>query len=173
MTLFLGFGSVNAEEVQKSELQQRAEAVLQRNGEVFATNEVFNAAAGILDVHSGLPLAYCGNIGHDSGAHGDNVDVVQAPRSSGSTLKPLLYAAMLDEGLILPQMLVSDIPFHYKDFSPSNYNHTFDGAVPASDVIRRSLNVPSVRMLHEYGVEKFILLLQQAGFTTITRGADT
>ena len=154
-------------------LQQRAEEVLQRHGEVFATNEVFNAAAVILDVHSGRPVAYCGNIGHDSGAHGDNVDVVQAPRSSGSTLKPLLYAAMLDEGLILPQMLVSDIPFHYKDFSPSNYNHTFDGAVPASDVIRRSLNVPSVRMLHEYGVEKFILLLQQAGFTTITRGADT
>ena len=154
-------------------LQQRAEAVMQRHGDVFATNEVFNAAAVILDVHSGEPIAYCGNIGHTSLAHGDNVDVVQAPRSSGSTLKPLLYGAMLDEGLILPQTLVSDIPFHYKDFTPNNFNHTFDGAVPASDVIRRSLNVPSVRMLHEYGVEKFIDLLQKAGFTTITRGADT
>ena len=154
-------------------LQQRAEAVMLRHGDVFATNEVFNAAAVILDVHSGEPIVYCGNLGHSSLAHGDNVDVVQAPRSSGSTLKPLLYGAMLDEGLILPQTLVSDIPFHYKDFTPNNFNHTFDGAVPASDVIRRSLNVPSVRMLHEYGVEKFIDLLQKAGFTTITRGADT
>ena len=153
-------------------LQQRAEAVVARHAEVFATNQVFNLAALILDVRSGEPLAYIGNAGHDSRIHGDNVDVVQAPRSSGSTLKPLLYGAMLDEGQLLPQMLVSDIPFHYKDFTPSNFNHTFDGAVPAGDVIRRSLNVPSVRMLHEYGVEKFIDLLQRLGFTTITRGAD-
>ena len=153
-------------------LQQRAEAVIHRHHEVFATNEVFNLAALILDVHTGEPLAYVGNAGHTSRAHGDNVDVVQAPRSSGSTLKPLLYAAMLDEGDLLPDMLVSDIPFHYKDFSPNNFNHTFDGAVPARDVIRRSLNVPSVRMLHDYGVEKFIDLLQHLGFTTISRGAD-
>lgn len=153
-------------------LQQRAEAVIHRHHEVFATNEVFNLAAVILDVHTGEPLVYVGNAGHASRAHGDNVDVVQAPRSSGSTLKPLLYAAMLDEGDLLPDMLVSDIPFHYKDFSPNNFNHTFDGAVPARDVIRRSLNVPSVRMLHDYGVEKFIDLLQRLGFTSITRGAD-
>ena len=154
-------------------LQQRAEALVTRHAEVFATNEVHNAAAVILDVATGQPVVYIGNAGHTSREHGDNVDVVQAPRSSGSTLKPLLYAALLDEGDILPEMLVSDIPFHYKDFTPSNYNHTFDGAVPARDVIRRSLNVPSVRMLHEYGVEKFIDLLQQCGFSTITRGADT
>ncbi|MBR1538791.1 MAG: penicillin-binding protein 1C, partial [Bacteroidales bacterium] len=154
-------------------LQQRAEAVVARHAEVFATNQVFNVAALVLDVRSGAPLVYIGNAGHESRLHGDNVDVVQAPRSSGSTLKPLLYGAMLDEGQILPEMLVSDIPFHYKDFTPSNFNHTFDGAVPARDVIRRSLNVPSVRMLHEYGVEKFIDLLQKLGMTTITRGADT
>jgi len=154
-------------------LQQRAEAVVHRHHETFATNEVHNLAAVILDVHTGQPIVYIGNAGHVSRAHGDNVDVVQAPRSSGSTLKPLLYGAMLDEGQILPGMLISDIPFHYKDFTPNNFNHTFDGAVPARDVIRRSLNVPSVRMLYEYGVEKFIDLLQHAGFTTITRGADT
>ncbi len=154
-------------------MQQRAEAIVKRHADVFATNEVYNVAAVILDVHSGEPVVYIGNAGHGSGSHGDNVDVVPSPRSSGSTLKPLLYAAMLDEGDILPGTLVSDIPFHYKDFTPNNFNHTFDGAVPARDVIRRSLNVPSVRMLYEYGVEKFIDVLQRSGFTTITRGADT
>ncbi len=154
-------------------MQQRAEAIVARHAEVFATNEVYNVAAVILDVHTGEPVVYIGNAGHGSGGHGDNVDVVPSPRSSGSTLKPLLYAAMLDEGDILPGTLVSDIPFHYKDFTPNNFNHTFDGAVPARDVIRRSLNVPSVRMLYEYGVEKFIDVLQRCGFTTITRGADT
>ena len=154
-------------------MQQRAEAIVARHAEVFATNEVYNVAAVILDVHTGEPLVYIGNSGHGSGGHGDNVDVVPSPRSSGSTLKPLLYAAMLDEGDILPGTLVSDIPFHYKDFTPNNFNHTFDGAVPARDVIRRSLNVPSVRMLYDYGVEKFIDVLQRCGFTTITRGAET
>ena len=162
-------------------LQQRAEAIVRRHADVFATNEVYNLAALILDVHTGEPVVYIGNAGHTAaggsgasgGGHGENVDVIPAPRSSGSTLKPLLYAAMLDEGDILPDMLVSDVPFHYKDFTPNNFNHTFDGAVPAREVIRRSLNVPSVRMLYEYGVEKFIDLLQRCGFTTITRGADT
>ncbi|MCR5709330.1 MAG: penicillin-binding protein 1C [Bacteroidales bacterium] len=163
-------------------LQQRAEDLLERHAAQFATNHVYNLAAVVLDVHSGEPVCYVGNVGGNGGdggdggdglSHGTHVDVVQAPRSSGSTLKPLLYAAMLDEGDLLPGTLVADIPFHAKDFTPNNFNHTFDGAVTAESVIRRSLNVPSVRMLQDYGIEKFIDLLQRLGFSTITRGADT
>lgn len=154
-------------------LQMRAEAVLARHAEEFATNEVYNAAAIIIDVHTGEPVAYCGNVRGGEGRHGFDVDVVNARRSSGSTLKPFLYAAMLDEGSILPGMLIADTPFHYKDFTPSNFNHTFDGAVPARDVIRRSLNVPSVRMLQQFGIENFITVLKGLGLTTINRGADT
>ena len=162
-------------------LQMRAEAVLKRHSETFASNEVNNLAAIVLDVRSGKPVVYCGNVrgsgddgpgGAQGGRNGYDVDVIQAPRSSGSTLKPFLYGAMLDEGSILPGMLIADTPFHYKDFSPNNFNRTFDGAVPASDVIRRSLNVPAVRMLQDYGIDRFIGVLQEAGFTTITRGAE-
>lgn len=153
-------------------LQTRAEEVIVRHSKTFASNEVYNVAAIILDVKTGEPLAYCGNSSHDKSINGSNVDVVQAPRSSGSTLKPLLYGAMLDEGLILPDMLIADIPFHAKDFTPNNYSHTFDGAVTARSVIQRSLNVPSVRMLQDYGIEKFLDILQKSGFTTLTRGAQ-
>ena len=127
-----------------------------------------------MEVSTGRIITYCGNLNPEEGGqgHGRAVDVIQAPRSSGSTLKPFLYAAMLDDGEILPTMLVPDIPSHYKDFTPSNYNHTFDGAVPANSIIRRSLNVPSVRLLQEYGVEKFLLLLKEMGFTTINRSAE-
>lgn len=152
------------------DLQKQVEAILLRQSELFRSNKVENIAAVVLSTATGEPLAYCGNA---PGAPGSEVDVVQAPRSSGSTLKPFLYGAMLDEGSILPTMLVSDIPFHYKNFSPRNYNNSFDGAVPAWSVIQRSLNVPSVRMLDDFGVDKFILLLEELGFTTITRGADT
>lgn len=152
--------------------QLRAEGVLARHAAVFESNNVFNIAAVALDVRTGEPVIYCGNVRRGGNAHGEAVDVVKAARSSGSTLKPFLYAAMLDEGMLMPQTLVADVPFHYKDFSPSNFNHTFDGAVTAQSVIRRSLNVPSVRMLHEYGTERFISLLHKLGFTTINRSAE-
>lgn len=151
-------------------LQKQVENIALRQGESFRTNKVDNIAALVLSVATGEPLAYCGNI---PSGHGSEVDVIQAQRSSGSTLKPFLYAALLDEGDILPTMLIPDIPFHYKNFSPHNYNRSFDGAVTASSVIQRSLNVPSVRMLDTYGIEKFIHLLQEMGFTTVTRGAET
>lgn len=160
-------------------LQTRAEEILSRQVKLFESNNVYNISALVLDVKSGKPLIYCGNTREtsaQSGQHGDghgrSVDVIRSPRSSGSTLKPMLYAALLDEGEILPTTLISDIPFHFKDFTPSNFNHTFDGAVPAYSVIQRSLNVPSVRMLYDFGVQKFIFLLQKMGFSTITRGED-
>lgn len=106
------------------------------------------------------------------GLYSAAVDIITAPRSSGSTLKPLLYAAMLQSGEIFPSMLVKDIPFRYKNFNPHNYNKTFDGAVPAHSVIERSLNVPSVRMLDDYGIERFLHLLREAGFSTVTGNAD-
>lgn len=151
--------------------QTRAEELLERYREQYSANQVHNIAALVLEVSSGEPLIYCGNAGnrHENGC---DVDVVIARRSSGSTLKPFLYAAMLDSGQILPTMLIADTPFHYKDFSPSNFSHSFDGAVTAESVIRRSLNVPSVRMLHEFGTGRFIQILQECGFTTIDRGED-
>ena len=153
--------------------QLRSESILERYREQYSANQVNNIAALILDVRSGEPLVYCGNVRGGGKSNGCEVDVITARRSSGSTLKPLLYAGMLDEGLILPGMLIADTPFHYKDFSPSNFSHSFDGAVAAEEVIRRSLNVPSVRMLHEYGTGKFIDLLTRCGLTTIDRGEDT
>ena len=154
-------------------LQLKVEHIAERDIEVFRSNKVNNLAAIVLEVKSGNIIAYCGNVPGNGIDVGQSVDVVQAPRSSGSTLKPFLYSAMLDEGDILPTMLISDIPFNYKNFSPRNFNNTFDGAVPAREVIQRSLNVPSVRMLNEYGIEKFVLLLKEMGFSTINRGGDT
>lgn len=154
-------------------LQRQISSIAEREIEIYRSNKVNNLAAIVLEVETGNVIAYCGNVPNLINSSGGDVDVVQAPRSSGSTLKPFLYGAMLDEGEILPTMLIPDIPFQYKNFSPRNFNNTFDGAVPAKNVIQRSLNIPSVRMLNEYGTEKFYLLLREMGFKTIDRGADT
>lgn len=153
-------------------LQKRAQGILEGYAAQYGGNLVGSIAAIVLDVRSGEPVIYCGNVCSET-ADGAAVDAARARRSSGSTLKPLLYAAMLDSGTLLPTMLVADTPFHFKDFSPSNYSHSFDGAVTAESVIQRSLNVPSVRMLHEYGIAPFIDILQRCGFTTIDRGEET
>jgi len=149
-------------------LQQMAVAVVNEHNQAHRANEIHNAAAIILHVPTGEVLAYVGNTQPGgSRDHGHQVDIVTAPRSTGSILKPLLYALMTQEGMILPGMLVPDIPTQIAGYSPKNYFMTYDGAVPARRSLSRSLNVPSVRMLRDYGVEKFHHYLQEAGMRTL------
>ena len=107
----------------------------------------------MLDVKKQQIVSYIGNT-HSGEQHDQYVNIIDAPRSTGSILKPLLYALMLDEGTILPNTLVADVPSKFSDYSPQNFSRTYDGAVPASHVVARSLNVPAVQLLKEYGVPK-------------------
>ena len=115
-------------------------------------------------------LAYVGNSANPSA--GQAVDIIRRPRSTGSILKPLLYAAMLEDGSLTPRMLLPDVPTHYEGFSPENFDRQYRGAVRADEALAHSLNVPAVRMLKTYGVARFADLLRGAGMTTLTRPAD-
>ena len=148
-------------------LQEGLQELAVRYAAREAANHVHNLCMLVLDVHSQDVLAYVGNVPSLPEAFSPHVDIVRAPRSSGSLLKPLLYAAMLEEGTLTPDMLVPDIPFYHDGFSPQNFNKTFDGAVPAHRVLERSLNVPSARMLQQYGYERFHSLLRKLGLTTL------
>ncbi|TVQ12964.1 MAG: penicillin-binding protein 1C [Balneolaceae bacterium] len=101
--------------------------------------------------------------------HGNHVDVITAPRSPGSVLKPFLYFLQLNEGRLLPQTLVADIPTRVAGYAPRNFHPVYDGAVPAGTALARSLNVPAVRNLRDYGVPRFHHQLTQMGMTTLTR----
>lgn len=149
-------------------LQQNAVRVVAAHVAQNRHQQIHNAAALILDNRSGKVLAYVGNAYHaDLSVPGGMVDIITAPRSGGSILKPFLFAAMLHEGLITPQTLIPDYPFQTPGFNPQNFDRRFDGAVPAYRALQRSLNVPAVRMLQQYGVEKFHFLLGQLGMTTL------
>ncbi|MBR4524803.1 MAG: penicillin-binding protein 1C [Bacteroidales bacterium] len=154
-------------------LQTRVNAIAKRYFDSYHTNLVDNLGVLVVDVHTGEIRAYYGNTrGCAPRLRGADVDMIPAARSSGSTLKPLLYAAMLDAGELLPTSLVKDTPYNYNNFSPQNFGRSYDGAVPAHEVIERSLNVPSVRMLEQFGAERFLQILQRMGFTTIDKDAD-
>src|SRR5690606_36231283 len=117
-------------------------------------NEIHNAAVLVLDVKTRKVLAYVGNTPTDK-EHEKDVDIIDKARSTGSILKPFLYAAMLDAGDLLPNTLVADVPTQYGSYNPENYDKQYDGAVSASRALSRSLNVPSVRMLQEFGLDRF------------------
>ncbi|MBP1669598.1 MAG: penicillin-binding protein [Bacteroidetes bacterium] len=156
-----------------ADLQIRAGEIIHKYHTVYRYNEIHNLSALIVEVETGNVLVYIGNVTANADRdNGNDVDIITSPRSTGSLLKPILFGAMIEDGMILPGSLIPDIPMNFKGFSPRNMNQQFEGAVPAKNALSRSLNVPAVRMLQDYGVDRFYHLLKQLGMSTLTRPSD-
>ena len=153
-------------------IQTQVEDLAERWSHEFGRSDIRNLAILVIDIPSNQVVAYCGNVHFDQKQGGNQVDVIQAPRSTGSILKPFLYYAMLQEGSLLPDMLLPDVPVNINGFTPQNFSMQFEGAVPASEALARSLNIPAVTMLQRYGVPKFHSFLQQVGLKTINRSSS-
>jgi len=152
-------------DLQKSNLQ-----IMREYSKNLRANHIYNAAIIVLEVQTGNVLTYIGNTENNN--HGNYVDIIQSRRSSGSILKPLLYAYMLQEGLMLPKSFVKDIPTIISGYQPENYYRQYRGLVPADEALQQSLNVPAVNELQQYDYSRFYLRLRDLGFTTINRSAD-
>ncbi|MBQ9630117.1 MAG: penicillin-binding protein 1C, partial [Treponema sp.] len=154
-------------------LQIISSSILEKWSSQFARSGINNAACIILNTKTCEVLAYCGNTNEKNrNATTHAVDIVSARRSSGSLLKPFLFAAMIDSGMLLPNQLVIDVPTRIGSYKPENNIPVYRGAVPASEALSRSLNIPAVRELREYGIASFLDYLKNCGFTTFTRRAD-
>ncbi len=155
-------------------LQREASELVDRHVSALEGNGIHNAAAVVVEVSTGNVVAWVGNatLPDSTGRHGRDVDMVTAPRSTGSIMKPFLYAGLLSSGMLLPNALIPDIPTRFQGFRPENAYFSYSGAVPAGDALARSLNIPAVRMLQMYEEERFLILLRQMGFTTFTKPAS-
>jgi penicillin-binding protein 1C len=154
-------------------LQERATEILNSHQKELAGNYIFNSACLIVEVKTGNVIVYVGNSTIEGvGAHGGDVDIIQSRRSTGSILKPVLYAGMQYSGDILANSLVADVPTRFPGFSPKNFDQSFSGAVNAGTALSQSLNVPAVKMLQKYNPERFLDLLHKTGFTTFNKPAD-
>jgi penicillin-binding protein 1C len=112
-------------------LQKQVMRIIAYHHNYLKENKINNAAALVLDVETGRTLCYVGNVDEpNKKAEGYDVDIITSARSTGSILKPFLYAAMLQDGLILPNTLIPDIPTQIAGYTPKNYNEGYDGAVP-------------------------------------------
>jgi penicillin-binding protein 1C len=152
-------------------LQNRANQIAKQYYNQYKQNEVHNLAILVIDISNRNIISYIGNAPTDRN-HQKDVDIITAPRSTGSILKPFLYAAMLDDGELLPNTLVADVPTQISGYTPQNFNLTFDGAVPAHRALSRSLNIPAVLMLQDFGVHKFYEELQKFQLRDISKQPD-
>lgn len=169
---FINNSGSNIRTTIRKNYQLQAEEILSQWNEKFSQQGIQNIAAIIIDIQTNEVVAYCGNRSDAQQQHGNQVDIIRAPRSTGSILKPFLYYHALKEGVILPHTLLADIPININGFSPQNFNTQYDGAVPASEALARSLNVPAVLLLKKYGVGKFYNDLKAMGISTLTQNAD-
>ncbi|MDZ8083529.1 MAG: penicillin-binding protein 1C [Nostoc sp. DcaGUA01] len=150
-------------------LQQFVEAQVQQVISSLAGNNVHDAAALVIDNHTGEVLAYVGSPDYFNEAKLGRNDGVQALRQPGSTLKPFVYELALEKNLIRPNTILADVPARYaipgaKLYSPTDYTESFLGPVRVRIALANSLNVPAVRVLEKVGVENFLERLHELGF---------
>ena len=91
------------------------------------------------------------------------VDMTQAVRSPGSTLKPFIYGLAFEDGLIHPETLIEDRPVRYGSYAPENFDLTFQGTVSVRKALQMSLNVPAVTLLEAIRANRLTARITDAG----------
>jgi penicillin-binding protein 1C len=153
-------------------IQKTAEMLLSNHVRRWKQFDVHNGAVFILDNVTKEVVAYVGSADfNDSTARGQ-VDAVKAISSPGSTLKPFLFAMQMERGMLTPRTRMIDTPYDIDGYIAENYDGTYSGLVFAEDALRRSLNVPFIRLLRDVRVEPFVEFAAQVGFASLQSQKD-
>ncbi len=122
-----------------------------------------SAALLAVDHHSGEVLASVGSPSYEDSARQGFVDMTQAARSPGSTLKPLIYGLGFDAGLIHPESLIHDGPVDFEGYAPQNFDGQFRGDLRVREALQLSLNIPVVRLTREIGPAQLLAVMRRGG----------
>jgi penicillin-binding protein 1C len=147
--------------------QLLAERLLSDHLRYWKMRGVENGSVLILENKTMNVLAYVGSEQFHDSLAGGQIDAVQALRSPGSTLKPFLYALLMDRGTLTPKTRLLDVPYDAEGYTAENYDGTFSGFVFADEALQRSLNVPMVRLLKNIGLSEFVPFCKDLGLTSI------
>lgn len=143
-----------------SQLQEKIEKIVKDYSDYLKSEGIANASVLVVDNHTYEIKSYVGSQDFYDFSTNGQVDGVKALRSPGSVLKPFLYALAIDEGIVAPESKVSDVPLYFSNFTPQNANRMYYGMIEIREALIKSLNVPFVELLQEYGVEKFFYFLK-------------
>lgn len=144
-------------------LQQGLEALAARI--VADRGERLQVAIVVADHRSGEVLASVGSAGFRADARQGFVDMTQALRSPGSTLKPLVYGLAFDQGLAHPETLIEDRPTSFGDYAPQNFDRQYRGTIRVREALQQSLNVPVVALTDALGPERLLSAMERAGIS--------
>ncbi|MEQ1548470.1 MAG: penicillin-binding protein 1C [Chakrabartia sp.] len=151
-------------------IQSIANTALRRQMQGLGRDRARDGAVVVVDNATGDVLAYVGGIGGDSTAA--HVDGASGYRQAGSTLKPFLYAQVIEKGYLTPASILDDSPVQLDTASglyvPQNYDRAFKGPVSVRHALAASLNVPAVRTLMIAGTEAFRDRLWDSGYRGLT-----
>lgn len=127
------------------------------------TGERLAMAIIVADHQSGDILASVGTAEWGDQDRTGYVDMTQALRSPGSTLKPFVYALAFDQGLANPETLIDDAPVAFGTYKPQNFDHHFRGTLPVRQALIQSLNIPVISLMDALGPAKLLVTLKRAG----------
>lgn len=143
-----------------SEIQKKTEKAVKDYSEFLKLSGINNTAVLIIDNKNYEVTAYAGSQDFYDFKNNGQVDGITAKRSPGSLLKPFLYAKVIDEGIAAPQSKIPDVPLYFSNFSPQNADKKYYGMVEMRDALIKSLNIPFVELLKDYGEDKFFYFLK-------------
>ena len=143
-----------------SEIQKKTEKAVKDYSEFLKLSGINNTAVLIINNKNYEVTAYAGSQDFYDFKNNGQVDGITAKRSPGSLLKPFLYAKVIDEGIAAPQSKIPDVPLYFSNFSPQNANKKHYGMIEMRDALIKSLNIPFVELLKDYGEDKFFYFLK-------------
>ncbi len=149
--------------------QLKLEKLVKDYSRTLALKNIRNAAVIVIDNRTHRVVSYVGSADFHDSADGGQVNGAAAIREPGSTLKPLLYGLCIDEGLLTPKRMITDVPINYNGYAPENYDRRFNGYVTMEYALEHSLNIPAVKSLKALGKDKLIQRLSQCDFRQIDR----
>ena len=141
-------------------LQKKMEQIVFEYSSSMKNIGINNAAVLVLNNKTKEVLAYVASQDFNDKKNNGEIDGLQAKRAPASLLKPFLFVLSIDEGLIVPDSIYPDVPIYFGNFYPKNSNNKFIGMVRIEEALTKSLNIPFVKLLSDYGVDKFYYFLE-------------
>ncbi len=150
-------------------LQHKVEELVASHVKELKKYGIYNGSALVIENKSMNILAYVGSQDFYDSRHGGQNDGIRALVSPGSTLKPLVYAKALEEGLITPLKKLYDVPLFIDGYKPTNYSKSYMGEVTATEALQFSLNIPAVELDRLLKEKSLYSILKQANISSLTQ----
>jgi len=153
------------------DIQRQATAAVEDQLKLLSASHVSAAAVVVLDTSTGEVLSAISRA-IDRPADAVDLDLTIRARSSGSTLKPFIYAAAFDAGVCTPRTVLDDSPAAWAGYAPENYDRQFSGPILAGDALAQSRNVPALVVLSKLRVDRAVQVMRGCGLATLARTPD-